>query len=225
MLHMQKVIVVIESETKPKTLYTFATLLKDLTSVAKYIKNDEIKKLLLYKDKEKKGEHGGIGTPATRDAIIKNLFDKGFLVEEKGKIITTNLAKEFLEFLPQNAKTPDMTALWSEKQTEIKNNKLSTIEFLDHIDSFIAEEINNIKSKIIIFKEKANEKENKKKISNTNNTKSFKNNNKTSKNINHKCPVCLSGEIVEKNGKYGSFYSCNNYPTCKSIFKDAKGAK
>lgn len=51
---------------------------------------------MLEKDKDKAGEHGGIGTPATRDVILKNLKDRGFLTE-KGKILfLLQQAKSFM---------------------------------------------------------------------------------------------------------------------------------
>ena len=37
-----------------------------------------------------------------------------------------------------------------------------------------------------------------------------------------KCPNCGVGYIVRKNGKHGSFWSCNNYPDCTKIFKEGK---
>ncbi|OCR84545.1 hypothetical protein CFT12S05168_09185 [Campylobacter fetus subsp. testudinum] len=67
------------------------TLLKDLNSVAKYIKDESIKKLFLEKDKGKKGEHGGIGTPATRSVHIKNLIDKEYISVSKDKNILAYL--------------------------------------------------------------------------------------------------------------------------------------
>lgn len=143
---------VVESETKPKQLYTFATLLKDLTSVAKYIKDPSTKKLLVAKDKEKKGEQGGIGTPATRDTIIKRLFERGFLIEEKNKILTTELGKHFLNCLPDSAKTPDMTALWAEKQALLKESKITLEELLNEIDNFIDTQITDLKTGKITVK-------------------------------------------------------------------------
>jgi len=68
-----------KEKTKPKPYYTIPSLLKDLTSVAKYIKDPEIKKLLVEKDKDKKGENGGIGTPATRWHILKIYLIKAIL--------------------------------------------------------------------------------------------------------------------------------------------------
>ncbi|EDG4679094.1 DNA topoisomerase III, partial [Campylobacter jejuni] len=51
-----------KKQTKPRPYYTMTTLLKDLNSVAKYVSDERIKKLLIEKDKDKKGESGGIGT-------------------------------------------------------------------------------------------------------------------------------------------------------------------
>ncbi|MBI4135179.1 topoisomerase DNA-binding C4 zinc finger domain-containing protein, partial [Candidatus Uhrbacteria bacterium] len=33
------------------------------------------------------------------------------------------------------------------------------------------------------------------------------------------CPVCKKGELVERRGKFGPFYSCSNYPDCKHAIK------
>ena len=67
-----------QMETKPRPLYTMATLLTDLTRVAQYVRDDRLRKLLVEKDQGKEGEHGGIGTPATRDTIIATLFERGY---------------------------------------------------------------------------------------------------------------------------------------------------
>lgn len=110
-----------ECETKPKPLYTEETLLKDLTQVAKYVKDRNLAKALKDKDKDKKGEHGGIGTPATRATIMDKLFDNGYL-EYKGKsVISTKKAQDLYDKLDDIVRFPDMTAVWHEQQKEIKN--------------------------------------------------------------------------------------------------------
>ncbi len=78
-----------KEKTKPKPYY-----MKDLTSVAKYIKDPEIKKLLVEKDKDKKGENGGIGTPATRSNHLKTLFDRGYIIEDGKSIKSTETGKK-----------------------------------------------------------------------------------------------------------------------------------
>lgn len=216
----------IESTTKPKQLYTFATLLKDLTSVAKYIKNPDIKKLLQEKDKDKKGESGGIGTPATRDTIIKLLIDRNFMAETKGKLTTTQLGKDFLNTLPDNAKKPDMTALWAEKQREIKHNNLSVEEFLNDIDSFVSQEIENIKKMTIkmeipeSMQAKAKDYKGAKAVS-----KAGAGVKKVVKKIDktYKCAKCKDGYLQPKDGQYGKFWGCSSYPECKTTHKDMNG--
>ncbi len=49
---------------------------EDMTRIAKYVTDPEVKKMLLEKDKDKKGENGSIGTSATRSTIIDSLITK-----------------------------------------------------------------------------------------------------------------------------------------------------
>ena len=69
-----------EIETKPPKRYTEITLNKDMTSVAKYVKDPEIRELLLRKDKDSDKDKGSIGTESTRTAIITNLITRGYKV-------------------------------------------------------------------------------------------------------------------------------------------------
>lgn len=130
-----------QEKTKPLPLYTEATLLKDLANTAKYVKNPEIKKLLLDKDKGKEGENGGIGTPATRSAIIKHLNNVGFFEYQGKKLVPTQTGIDFIQSLPDILTYPDMTALWFEQQREIEQGKLSVNAFLDGIEQFIGEQL------------------------------------------------------------------------------------
>ncbi|MDH2998037.1 conjugal transfer protein TraE [Pasteurellaceae bacterium LFhippo2] len=134
-------IVIKKEKTKPLPLYTEATLLKDLQNIAKYVKDPDIRKLLIDKDKGKDGENGGIGTPATRSAIIKNLADKGYFTYSAKKLIPTQLAIDFIHNLPDIITYPDMTALWFDQQQEIEKGHLSVNAFLDGIEKFVTEQI------------------------------------------------------------------------------------
>jgi len=192
-------IIIKKEQTKPKPYYTIATLLKDLTSVAKYIKDPSIKKLLVEKDKNKKGENGGIGTPATRSAHIKNLFDKGYIIEDKKYIVSTIKGRKLIELSPVSLSNPDMTALWFEQQKDIQANNLSKQQFLNLVLKYVEDEISRIKS-----------------------------NNKFESLIDNensiKCPNCdgILKRIKSKDNKY--FWGCSNYSSgCKTSFADNKG--
>ena len=137
-------ITIAKEKTKPLPLYTEATLLKDLQRVAKYVKDPRIKQLLIARDHGKKGENGGIGTPATRAAMLAKLRDRGFYSVEKKKLIPTQLGIEFIAALPAIATTPDMTALWHEQQQMIEAGEMTVDAFLDELEQFIAGQVGNV---------------------------------------------------------------------------------
>ncbi|PRP68485.1 DNA topoisomerase III [Chromobacterium amazonense] len=133
-----------KEKTRPLPLYTEASLLADLKRVAKYVKDDRIKKLLIDRDAGKVGESGGIGTPATRAAMLETLKKRGFYTVEKKKLIPTQLGVSFIQSLPEIASAPDMTALWHEQQRCIEDGGMSADDFLNELELFISEQIANV---------------------------------------------------------------------------------
>lgn len=129
---------VIEKETNPPKRYTQATLIKDMTSIAKYVQDKAIKEILKKKDKDKKGENGSIGTSATRSQIVEILMKRNY-VEMKGKhIISTQLGKAFYHLLPDEIKKPDLTAKWWVIQEDIKEGKADVKTLVDSVlEAFI----------------------------------------------------------------------------------------
>lgn len=177
------------TKTKPRPLYTMTTLLKDLNQVGKYVKDSKIKKLLLEKDKDKKGEKGGIGTPATRSNHIETLIKREYISVSKDKKQSIKvLPKGFklIENLPAMLTGVDMTALWFEQQKEIQNGNLSRQDFLKEIQNFITDLIHQNKESNMSVNE-ATQKE------------------------QFKCPKCNQGFLREINGKFGKFFSCSEY--------------
>lgn len=182
-----------QKETKPLPLYKMDTLLTDLTRVSKYVLDERIKKILIEKDADKAGEHGGIGTPATRDSIIKTLFDRGFLAEKGKFIVSTDLGKKLYDSLPDQARYPDMTALWHEEQKEIEEGKIDIFKFLNGLSDYVSGEVSRIGNEGI----------------------------NVAANV-PKCPECKKPLRLIKKGK-DSFWGCTGYPDCKKTFKDKGG--
>jgi len=192
--------IVKEEKTKPLKYYTLATLLTDLTRVSKYVKDPRIKRLLFDKDSDKKGESGGIGTSATRSAIIKTLFDREY-IQEKGKtIISTKLGRNFCAVLPDKLTTPDMTALWHEQQLEIESGNKTHLEFLDEISAYIAEAVKEVKDNGLKI-EGAQERV--------------------------ECPTCKKGNLIRrpsKKNKEKFWWGCSDYKKgCEATFFDNEG--
>ena len=122
-----------EKETKPPSRYTKATLNEDMTRIAKYVTDGEIKRMLLEKDNDKKGEHGSIGTSATRSTIIDNLIMKGYIKEEGKKLISTELGRELYRILPDEIKKADMTAKWWAIQEDIRSGEKPYTALTDNV--------------------------------------------------------------------------------------------
>ena len=183
-----------QQETKPKPLYTMATLLTDLTRVAKYVRDDRLRKLLIEKDKGKAGEHGGIGTPATRDGIIATLFDRGFLIEKGKNIVSTPQAREFYDALPDQAKYPDMTAIWHEQQRAIADGSKDARSFVQTLADYVAREVASVKEHGLAIKIDA-----------------------------PACPLCTK-PLRRMKGSKGHFWSCTGYSDgCKFTAEDKAG--
>lgn len=188
-----------EEETKPPARYTKSSLNEDMTRIAKYVDDPKIKQMLLDKDKDKKGENGSIGTSATRSSIIDKLVQRGYLKEEKKKLISTDLGRELCRILPKELTLPNMTAEWWVIQEEItagtKQHKDLTENVLDGIKVMIGRTYPRVDNKIIAAKK--------------------------TKNVLGKCPRC-GGDILE--GDKG-FY-CSNWKAetpCKfGVFKKSK---
>lgn len=116
-----------EGETTPPVPYTEGTLITDMASIAKYVTDPEVVEILKRKDDGKKGEHGGIGTTATRASIIEKLKERGYLEEvEKDKTVqlrSTDKAKAFYRLLPPEIRGADVTARWWLIQQDIAEGK------------------------------------------------------------------------------------------------------
>lgn len=101
-----------EKKTRPRPPYTEGTLMKDMASIAKYVSDPEIARVLKEKDAGKKGEHGGIGTSATRAATIEKLKEHGYVEEIRGKLVSTELGRSVYHACPADIRGADVTARW-----------------------------------------------------------------------------------------------------------------
>ena len=109
-----------EKETAPPKPYTEGTLITDMASIARYVADPEIREILKAKDDGKKGEHGGIGTTATRAEVIEKLKSRGFIEENKGKLRSTKKGRAFYHLLPEDIRGADTTARWWLLQQDVE---------------------------------------------------------------------------------------------------------
>jgi len=124
--------VVVEGlRTKPPRPYTEGTLLKDMKSAAKYATDPEVKARLK--------ETSGIGTSATRAAIIKTLRDRGYIATKGRSIVSTAIGRALIDCIPPELADVALTAVWETRLDEIANGKVGEHgrdRFLASVESF-----------------------------------------------------------------------------------------
>lgn len=108
--------------TKPPPRFTEGTLLMMMKNVHLMVSDPvERKKLKAIK---------GIGQPATRAAIIKNLIKRQFLLPEKKKIISSPAARVLIHALPKQLADPGMTARWENALDMVAQGKATLDVFM-----------------------------------------------------------------------------------------------
>lgn len=113
---------VVEKRTKPPKAFTDASLIAAMCNVAKFVSDPKARKILQDTD--------GIGTPATRAAIIETLFERRFVERTKKQIRSTPIGRALIDALPSVATTPDMTAVWESALRRIHDGELPLDRFL-----------------------------------------------------------------------------------------------
>ena len=117
---------VTEHFTSPPKPYTEDTLLSAMENAGKEDMPDD-------------AEHKGLGTPATRAAIIEKLVSGGF-VERKGKnLIPTKAGVNLVTVLPELLTSPKLTADWEQRLNEVAKGQASPEDFMDGIEAMAAE--------------------------------------------------------------------------------------
>lgn len=133
-----------KKKTTPLPIFTEATLMEALSRIANYVTDPKIKALLKAKDKDIKDEHGGIGTGATRSAILEILKKRNYITVEKNKLIPTDTGLAFLKSIPEETARPDLTALWTEQMNEIQEGTRTVEQFINSLENDLKLLLNKI---------------------------------------------------------------------------------
>ncbi|HJV59346.1 MAG TPA: DNA topoisomerase III [Albitalea sp.] len=115
-------------KTKPPARYTEATLLSAMEGAGKLIDDDELREAMQEK---------GLGTPATRAAIIEGLLTEKYMHREGRELIPTAKAFQLMTLLRglqvEELTKPELTGNWEYQLAEMEKGKLSREKFMDEI--------------------------------------------------------------------------------------------
>ncbi len=122
--------IALEKKTQSPPIYTEAGLLSAMENAGKEIKNEEERKVL---------QNIGIGTPATRAAIIETLFKRNYIQRQNKSLIPTEKGLQVYH-LVKDKKIADiaMTAEWELTLQKIENNEADVSVFQKEMETYAA---------------------------------------------------------------------------------------
>ncbi|MFD0942293.1 DNA topoisomerase [Savagea faecisuis] len=133
-------------ETKPPARFNEGTLLAAMENPSAFMQGESKQAVQTLQ------ETGGIGTVATRAEIIERLFQM-FVIEKKGnELYTTSKGRQLLKLVPEELKSPALTAEWETNLTKIAHGKMKKEAFIQEMVDFSEKTVNNIKKDTTKFK-------------------------------------------------------------------------
>ena len=133
-------------ETKPPARFNEGTLLAAMENPSAFMQGESKQAVQTLQ------ETGGIGTVATRAEIIERLFQM-FVIEKKGnELYTTSKGRQLLNLVPEELKSPALTAEWETNLTKIAHGKMKKEAFIQEMIDFSKKTVNNIKNDTTKFK-------------------------------------------------------------------------
>jgi len=209
------VVTIRDGKTKPPSRFTDATLLRAMeTAGADNISDDaDI-------------EYKGLGTPATRAGIIEKIISTGFVERQKKNLVPLPKGTNLIAVLPDEVKSPALTADWEQKLRQIEAGELSDLEFMSDIEALVVGLVSSnntpIPEMIPVFasmQNMGNKGTNRTTKSEKSNTKAGKSNEKIIGN----CLRCSSPVAESAKGFFCSSSVCKFVLWKESRFWSAKG--
>lgn len=191
--------------TKPKP-YTEGTLIKamanihnELDNIVKtYYTNENEAQVIIEKYKKVLKDTAGLGTEATRARTIDKLKEREYVTLVKKNLTITEKGISVMELLTSDTNLSDYsvltspltTATYEQQLDDVLNHKLTPDKFIQDVHSMINNKVEQLKALAANIPDK------------------------TALATGNKCPDCGS-DIIERDGKFGKWKSCSNYPKCK----------
>lgn len=123
--------------TSPPKAYTEDSLL----SAMEHAGNEDY-------DENSDVEKKGLGTPATRADIIENLVKREYIVRDKKKITASEKGVNLIDVMPDEVKSPKLTADWEMSLHDIENGIASPDEFMSDIEDFVKKLVSEYSEKV-----------------------------------------------------------------------------
>jgi DNA topoisomerase III len=126
----------LRKETKPPRRYSDASLLGAMETAGKLVDDDELREAM---------KDSGIGTPATRAAIIERLITVGYVERDGRALVATEKGLNVIRLLNEHALTsPGLTGSWEQRLGQIERGEESRKKFMADIAGFAQETVKEL---------------------------------------------------------------------------------
>jgi DNA topoisomerase-3 len=129
-----------EKETKPPRRYTEGSLLAAMETAGKLVDEEELREAM---------KDSGIGTPATRAAIIERLIQVGYVEREGRALVVTEKGLNVIRLLGEHPLTsPGLTGDWEHRLAKIETGADSRKAFMGDIVKFTSDTVTELDTKL-----------------------------------------------------------------------------
>jgi DNA topoisomerase-3 len=130
----------LEKETKPPRRFSDASLLAAMETAGKELDDEELREAM---------KDSGIGTPATRAAIIERLIDVGYVERDGRALVATEKGLSVIRLLGEHALTsPGLTGEWERRLALIERGEDSRPRFMGDIEKFAEATVHELDAKL-----------------------------------------------------------------------------
>ena len=119
---------VIHKKTQPPKPYTEATLLSAMEHAGRFVEDETLKEAL---------KSSGLGTPATRAAMIEKLISTSYAERKKKNLIPTEKGIRLIGIVPPEMRQPETTGKWEKGLARIASGEMDEGRFMESIRKYV----------------------------------------------------------------------------------------
>ena len=135
--HPVRKVEVLPKETKPPKRYNDASLLTAMETAGKALDDRELEQAM--RDR-------GLGTPATRAAILETLLSRGYVERDGKALVATERGISLIRVVDERVKSPSMTGAWEHALKRMEQGDGSLSGFMGRIETFVREVVDGVKT-------------------------------------------------------------------------------
>lgn len=118
----------LKKKTTPPLPYTESSLLSAMENAGRFVEDEALREQM---------KDSGLGTPATRAAIIERLLTVGYIVRKGKTLIPTEKGRKLIEIIPDEMRSPQTTGKWEKGLSSIAKGKMSEERFMESIRRYV----------------------------------------------------------------------------------------